>query len=105
MLRGNLRGTFLLFGNCSAICGSISDVRDETSATISKKPGSYFRNIKILHDLNQELLVQVSKYVCIIIHFSEGLLYSMTGSNIMFVVTLGKIICYPLCKYDNHNID
>ena len=33
---------FLLLGNCSAICGSRSKVRDEISATISTKAGSYF---------------------------------------------------------------
>ena len=30
--------------NCSAICSSRSEVRDETSATISMKDGAYFSN-------------------------------------------------------------
>ena len=32
---------FILLGNCSAICSSRSEVRDETSANISEKIGSY----------------------------------------------------------------
>ena len=43
-VRGNLQGLllFLLLGNCSAICSSRSDARNEKGAKISEKVESYF---------------------------------------------------------------
>ena len=44
----------LLLGNLSAICGSRSDVRDETNVKISTKAGSYLSNHRKTFDPSRE---------------------------------------------------